>query len=183
MGLEPLVDEIVKEGREKAEKIKKKGEDEARKIIENAKEKANEILEKAKAEAEREAKLLRKQVLSSVRLELKREELRKKQEILDEVFEKFKEKVRNMKNRDKEIILKQLLDKYRNKDFLIYSRKEDREIIKKLTDMEYGGEIDCIGGLIIESKDGTYRINLVFDEIIKDVYERNISEIHKILFE
>ncbi len=183
MGLETVLEEISKEGYEKIEKVKKETELEVKKIISNAEEKAKEIIEKAKSEAEREALLLRKRLLSGVRLELKREELRRKQEIFDEVFKKFKEKVKNMDEKTKREILEYLISKYEREGYIIYSRKEDKELVEKLTNMKYAGEINCLGGIIIEKEDGTHRINLVFDEIVKELYERRIKDVHRILFE
>jgi len=183
MGLEAVLDEIVKEGKEKLEKIKKEAETEVEEIIKSAEEQAREILDKAKKEAEKEVLMLKKQVLSSVRLELKREELRRKQEIMNEVFERLKERIKNMNTDSKRKILKELINKYEENGCKVYSRKEDKDIVKEITKMQYGGEIDCIGGIIIEKGDESYRINLIFDEIVKELYEGKIKEVHKILFE
>ncbi len=36
--------------------------------------------------------------------------------------------------------------------------------------------------MILESRDGEYRINLTFDTLIKEVYESKLKEVYEMLF-
>lgn len=183
MTLEPVIEEITRKGHLEIAEIRREAEKKAEEIIAEAKEKAEEIIKKAKAEAEREVERLRKQEISGIKLEMKKEELAKKKDVVERVREKLIEKIRNMGESEREELLKKLISKYDQDGFKVYSSKKDEEIVKKLVKkMEYAGNIECLGGIILESADGSYRINLTFDNIVEEVFEDKMKDIHKILF-
>ncbi len=182
MPLEPIIEEITRKGQLRVSEIRSEAEKEASQIIEEAKEKAEELLKKAREEAERESERLRKQEIAAVNLELKREELNKRKEVLDEVYSRLIERLRNMDAEERKKILSKIIEKYGMDGYRIYSNKEDEELVKKLTNMEYAGNINCVGGVIIESPDGSFRINMTFDELVKGIYEGKMKEISDMLF-
>jgi V/A-type H+-transporting ATPase subunit E len=51
-----------------------------------------------------------------------------------------------------------------------------------MTKLEFAGEIDCIGGIVIENKDGTEVLDFRYDMILKDVNEQSLKQISNILF-
>jgi V/A-type H+-transporting ATPase subunit E len=162
--------------------IKSEAEKEVEKIVEEAKEKAAEILKKTREAAESEAERLRKQEISSVNLEMKREELNRRKEVLEEVYAKLVEKVKAMPPEDKKKLAEKLLKENEQEGYRVYSNKDDEEMIKSLTKMPYAGNIDCIGGIVIESEDGQFRVNLTFDEMLATLYESKMKEVSEILF-
>lgn len=182
MPLEPIIEEITRKGQLRVSEIRSEAEREASKIIEEAKEKSEELLKKAREEAEREAERLRKQEIAAVNLELKREELNKKKEVLDEVYSKLIERLRNMDDEEKKKILSKIIEKHGRDGYRVYSNKEDESIVRELTSMEYAGNIHCVGGVIIESPDGSFRINMTFDELVKGIYESKMKEVSDMLF-
>ena len=82
----------------------------------------------------------------------------------------------------KEELLKHILNKYEASGARVYSSKESEEAVKKLTSLSYAGNIDCIGGVILENEDGTIRLDFTYDSILKDVYERSLKQISDILY-
>jgi len=186
MPLEVLIEEIYKKGDEQVQKIKDEAKKEAEKIIAEDKEEAEEILKRAKEDAEKEAERLKKQEISSVNLEMKRLLLNKRKEILEAVLELVEEKVKSMDAETKKKLLSSLIKKNATAGMVVYSNKDDEEIVKEILneigDLSYGGNIDCIGGVILESPDGEVRINLTYDEMLKQLYEQKMSDISKILF-
>jgi V/A-type H+-transporting ATPase subunit E len=187
MPLEPVLEEIQKRGDETVKKIKEEAEKEAEKIIEEAKREAEEILKRARYEAEREGEALKKQEISAVTLEMKRLLLNKQKEIVEQVFDLLRQKVRDMDEGTRKEIIKKLLSKNASPGMLVYSRKEDEGIVKDALkelklDLNYAGNIECIGGIILEDPKGEVRINLTFDELLNQVYEQKLAEVSKILF-
>jgi len=185
MALESLVEEILKKGEEEVSRIKSEAEEKAKSIISDARRKAEELLLKAREEAEKEIESIRRQEISSVNLEMKRELLNKKKDVLERVFEAVKERIKNMEKEEKREILKKMVERNASGNMAIYSNKEDEEIVREIAselNLIYRGNVDCIGGVILESLDGNVRINLTFDDILKQVYEKKIGEVSRILF-
>ena len=187
MPLEPVLEEIYKKGEETVKRIKEEAEKEAERILAEAKAEAEKILKKARDEAEKEAEALRKQELSSVSLEMKRMLLNKQKEIVESVFDMLRQRVQEMDAETKKKLIKTLLSKNASPGMLVYSRKDDEEIVKSVMeelnlDLKYAGNIDCLGGVILEDPSGEVRINLTFDELLNQVYEQKLSEVSKILF-
>jgi len=186
MPLEAVIEEIQKIGEEEIRKIKEEAKNEAEKIISDAKAEAEEILRKAKEEAEKEAERYKKQEISSVNLEMKRLLLNKKKEILEEVIKIVEDRIRKMDPDTKRKLLENLIKSNADGEMVVYSNKDDeplvREIISGMSNLKYGGNIDCLGGVILESIDGEVRINLTFDELLKQLYDQKMSEVSKILF-
>jgi len=182
MPLEPIIEEILRKGHQQVSEIRNSAEEEAERIISEAREKAKEILKEARESAERDAERLRRQEISSLNLEIKKEELTRKREIVEKVYASLVEKIKNLSDSEREKLLKPLLKKYESQDYVVYSNKRDEEIVKKLSKMEYGGNIDCIGGIILESKNGDFRVNLLFETLLEEFYEARMKDIYEKLF-
>ena len=187
MPLEALLEEISRKGEENVKRIREETEREIERIKAEAKEKANEILKKAKEEAEKEAEALRKQEISSVNLEMKRMMLNKQKELVEEVFNLLRQRVREMDEETRRKLIKALLSKNAAPGMKVFSRKEDEELVKEVMkelniDLEYAGNVECLGGVILEDPSGDVRINLTFDELVDELYEQKLSDVSKILF-
>ncbi len=187
MPLDRVLQEIQQKGEEEVKRIREEAEREVERILAEAKAEAEEILKRAREEAEKEAEALRKQEISSVKLEMKRELLNVQKEILEEVFNLLRQRVREMDEETKRKLLKILLERNAANGMIVYSRSEDEELVKTLIkelklDISYGGNIECIGGIVLEDASGDVRINLTFDELVNQIYEQKMSEISKILF-
>ncbi|MET1124260.1 MAG: V-type ATP synthase subunit E [Archaeoglobaceae archaeon] len=187
MPLEPILQEIREKAESEAKRIREEAEREARRILEEARAEAEKILKTAREEAEKEVEALRKQELSIVSLEMKRELLNKQKEIVESVFEFVRQKLENMDAETKKRILKSLISRNAQPGMLVYSRKEDEEIVKEVIkelgiDLKYAGNIECLGGVVLEDPSGEVRINLTFDELLNQLYEQKMSEVTKMLF-
>ncbi len=186
MPLDNVIQEIYEKGREQVESILREAENEAEKIIAEAKREAEEILKKAREDAEKEAENLRRQEVSSVSLEMKRLFLNKQKELLESVFDLTKQRVREMDEAERKKLLEVLIKNNAQDGMIIYSRKEDEGVVKEIIDnlgkkIEYGGNVNCLGGVILEDSKEGIRINLTFDELLNQLFEQEMSEVSKIL--
>lgn len=187
MPLDNVLQEITKKGEEEVKKIEIETKKEVEKILAEAKAEAELILRKAREEAEKQGEALRKQEISSLNLELKRMMLAKQKEITEEVFKKLRQKIGSMDQKTKEEVLKFLIEKNAKNGMLIYVRKEDegivKEIIKNLKlNLKIAGNISGLGGIVLEEPSGEVRINLTFDELLSQLYEKKLAEVAKVLF-
>jgi len=82
----------------------------------------------------------------------------------------------------KEELLKNIINKYEASGARVYSSKDSEDIVKKLTSLSYAGNLDAIGGIVLENEDGTVRLDFTYDSILKNVYERSLKQISDILY-
>ncbi|MEM0332472.1 MAG: V-type ATP synthase subunit E [Archaeoglobaceae archaeon] len=187
MPLEPVLEEITRKGDELVKKILEEAESEAKSIIDSAKAEANEILRKAREEAEKEAEAIKRQEISSISLEMKRAKLNKQKEIIESVFNILRQRLKEMDQKNKIELLKKLIEKNAKPGMFVYSSKAEEKLVKDIIknlklDLKFAGNIECLGGIILEDPATKIRLNLTFDEFLVSLYEQKLSEVSKILF-
>jgi len=132
--------------------------------------------------AEDDIKRLRQQEISSANLEVKRTMLNARKEVLDKVYDNAIETIASLPETKQEELLKAIIDENDSNGSKIYSNKDSEKLVKKLSSLEYTGNIDCIGGLIMENDDGTVRLDYTYDIIMKNVNEQSLKQTSDILF-
>jgi V/A-type H+-transporting ATPase subunit E len=182
MGLDAIIEEIKAKGKAEADRISGETYQEVSKILADAESQAAKIKAAKQEAVKKEIERLRQQELSSAHLEVKRAMLNARKELLDEVYEKAKESVSKLPPEKNQKLLSSIIKKNENNNTKIYSRAKDTSSVKKITKLGYAGEIDCIGGVIIENEDGTEYLDLRYDTILKDVSERSLKSVSDILF-
>ncbi len=105
-----------------------------------------------------------------------------KKDILDSVNQSAKDDISSMPTEQNADLLKTILDKHGSSGTRVYSNERDAKFVQEMTDLTYMGEIDCIGGLVIENNDGTVRMDYTYDRILEDVSEQSLKQISDILF-
>jgi len=192
MSLETVAEDIRNEARERAEEIREDGEARAADIIDEADADADDILAAKESEIENEIEQEREQRLSSAKLEAKQKRLEARRDVLQEVRADVEERIANLGGEDREELTRTLLDaaaeEFDSDDTItVYGRADDEEL---LTDVladydgfEYAGEVDCLGGVVVESEQSRLRVNNTFDSVLEDVWEDNLKEISSRLFE
>ncbi|MCD6330814.1 MAG: V-type ATP synthase subunit E, partial [Thermoplasmata archaeon] len=103
---------------------------------------------------------------------------------INECYEKVKEKLKKLDSKEyKKIIEKELKKALKEikEGYVMISRKEDEEIAKKYS-LEVKGKIDCLGGMILKSKDGSKEIDLTFDFLLERKKDEIRIEIARNLF-
>jgi V/A-type H+-transporting ATPase subunit E len=192
MSLETVAEDIRNEARERAEEIREDGEARAADIIDEAEADADDILAAKESEIENEIEQEREQRLSSAKLEAKQKRLEARRDVLQEVRADVEERIANLGGEDREELTRTLLDaaaeEFDSDDTItVYGRADDEEL---LTDVladydgfEYAGEVDCLGGVVVESEQSRLRVNNTFDSVLEDVWEDNLKEISSRLFE
>src|SRR5439155_7268370 len=95
-------------------------------------------------------------------------------DMLKHVYEKIIEKLSDLE--DGGAILQSLL-KARASDWRtgkVYCNEKDATAVRAVVGSSFGGTIDCVGGIVIESGDGTHRIDLRYETLLADVWRDSI---------
>ncbi len=182
MGLDSIVEEIKAKGKAEADRINKEAQQEVSKIITDAQSQAEKIKTARQEAIRKEVERLRQQELSSANLEVKRAVLNAQKELLDEAYENSKDAISKLQPEKNQKLLKLLIEKNENNNTKIYSGANDKPVVKKFTKLDYAGEIDCIGGVIIENEDGTEYLDFRYDTILKNINEQSLKQVSDILF-
>ena len=182
MGLEVVVKAVLVKGEEEANRIKQEGIDEANAIKTEAENTARKVLTEKREHTAEQIDNKKRMEVSSTNLEVKREILNVQKEILDETYEDAKRDLLALPESERETIIKGLL--YAQTEFQrVYSNKQDEPIVRKITQLEYGGNINCVGGIMLENADGTVTRDLTFDSLLESVREKSLKQVSEILNE
>jgi len=191
MSLDTVVEDIREEARAKAEEIRAEAQDEADEIVEAAHQEAEEIHEERQQEIERQIEQEREQHLSSAKLDAKQERLEARRQLLQEVREAAEETIANLEEGREELTRALLEDAATEFDgdseVGVYGRGDDRELLESILEdfegFEFAGEVDCLGGVVVESEGSRVRVKNTFDSVLAEVWEDNLREISDRLFE
>ncbi|MGM0592541.1 MAG: V-type ATP synthase subunit E [Halobacteriota archaeon] len=191
MSLETVVEDIRDEARARAEEIRSAGQERADEIVAEAEADAEALLESRTAETERKIEQEREQALSSAKLEAKQQRLEARRDVLADVHDAVEEALVDIDGNRREELTRSLLDAAAEEfegddDVSVYGRADDRELLESvLADYDgfsYGGEYDCLGGVVVESTASRVRVNNTFDSVLKGVWEDNLKELSDRLF-
>ena len=192
MSLEHVVDDIKDEARARAEEIRADAEEEAEAIIAEAEADAEAIKDERAAEVESQIDQEREQALSSANLEAKQQRLEARRDVLADVREEVEAAVVELSGDRRESLTEALIANAATEfdddaTVTVYGRGDDQELIEGiLTDYDgfsFGGERDCLGGVIVESDTSRVRVNNTFDSVLDTVWDENLKELSEHLFE
>ena len=141
-----------------------------------------EIKSRKETEVGHAIEAMERREISSAHLEVKRSELNVTQGSLEQVRAGALERVRRSSPRRRmRPCLKKLLEPYNLKDMKVYSNKRDEAFVSSLAP-NYGGNLDIIGGVVVESKDGALRYDLTYETLAREVFNNHMKEVSRILF-
>ena len=180
MGLEVVVKDVLARGEEEANRIRQDGKDEANAIIAGAEKTARQIREEKSEQTTEQIERRRNREISSANLQVKRAILNVKKDLLDRVYDEAIEKLASLPESERENIIKKLLESQTDST-RVFSNKNDESLVKRISNLEYGGTIPCSGGVILENEDGTVLRDLTFDSILKNVRDRSLKQLSQIL--
>jgi V/A-type H+-transporting ATPase subunit E len=190
MSLETVVEDIRDEARARAREIRESAEAEGDEIVAETEADAEEIVAEREREVERAVEQEREQTLSSAQLEAKQQRLSARRDVLGEVRDAVEAEIAALPRGEREELTRELLeDALAEFDDVVevYGRPDDEDVLAEiLADYgraEYGGEYDCLGGVVLESEGSRIRVNNTFDSVLEDVWEDELREVSERLFE
>lgn len=184
MGLERVIEEILSSGEAQRRKILSEAEKERRKIISAAKVEADTMRKEMNAETEQQILLRKQQALSSGELEAKKRVLQEQNTLLLRVREEVLEELSSKDSAERRALLEKLgrIAKKRLGKGIVHCRIEDGGLFLAPSGFKKVNDLKASGGLIAESEDGAYRIDLTFEALLDEVWGKSVKNIFDTLF-
>ncbi len=176
--LEKSIDKILK----KTEKeilldLENSGSD-SKQTLDNSLPKLEQEFDKIISDGNKEANKIEKQIIGSSELEVRNKQLLLLEEGVDKVFSKALDQIANAdRSGDYSNLINTLLDESTKilgtTEVTVFTNAKDKDVVQSALSKFSGAElssdtIDCLGGVIIKSKDGT----MTFDNTIDARIER-----------
>jgi V/A-type H+-transporting ATPase subunit E len=183
MGLDRVVKDISDKAEAESSDIIAKARAEAASIRKDAEAESKKAYDAEMARADQAISKMRQRELSSAKLDVKKSRLNAEKDVLEEVRSDVVRRLSAMPREKKVDILNKLINLAR-KDVpagKIYASAGDAELIKN-SGYEYGGNIRCIGGIVVTSMDGSVNLDYTFDSILEDVWTASMKPVSDILF-
>ncbi|PIN86731.1 hypothetical protein COV19_03275 [Candidatus Woesearchaeota archaeon CG10_big_fil_rev_8_21_14_0_10_44_13] len=184
MGLEQVKKEILDKADEEAGKIVEKAKNEAEGILKKTKEEIEAYRKGADEDTKKLIEAMERKVMAAAEFDVKKMKLDRKKEIIDSVFEQVEKELRELPDRKREENIKKLLAKAK-KDIevkYVHANENDRKIVQKISGVQYK-ETDIIGGIVAESPDLNFVVDISYDELLQNVRKTYLQEIAKMLFD
>ncbi len=181
MALDAVVEAVLATSKDKVAQITGEADQEVARILNEARERAAEIKSRKEAEVGHTVEAIERREISSANLEVKRSELNVHKDLLEQARVKLLGKLENLPKKDNEAMLTKLLEPYDLKAMKVFSNKRDEAFISSLAP-NYGGNLDIIGGAVIESSDGALRYDLTYETLAREVFSSRMKEVSRILF-
>ena len=191
MSLETVVEDIREKARGDAERILSESDAEGKEITDKARKEASVNRAVGKEEISRKIELEKEQKFSSTNLAAKQKTLEKKRDLLELVRQEIENEISQIKGKEREELTGKLIESSIKefidvKDVVVYGNVEDEKLLKSLLKkhkgVKYGGEYECIGGVVMESESARMRVNNTFDSIIETVWTEELKNISELLF-
>lgn len=182
MSLDKVVEEILDRGKREADEILASADKEKERMLSEVRVHGEEMGREKESQAESEAAKRRQRETARAELEARKTALKAQKEILDEVLNRAKESIEG-KGADKALLVA-LVQRHREEiaDGVVRSNERDAEVLRRLVKTEVHGDLDCIGGFVIESRDGSHRIDLTYETFLADLWEDVIKEVADVLW-
>ncbi|MGI0148509.1 MAG: V-type ATP synthase subunit E family protein, partial [Thermoplasmata archaeon] len=152
------------------------------KILQEARSEGAKLLERREREAKQAAERLRIQALARAELESKKIVLSAQKELLDEVYAKVLDRLGRIAESGEWLrnLLQANAAEWRNGK--VYCNARDADTVRSIVGANLGGTIDCVGGVVIESADGSHRTDLQFETLLADIWRDSIRDVAEVLW-
>jgi len=192
MSLDTVEEDIRDEARARAEEIISDAESRAADIVAEAEADAEEIRADRETAVERTVEQEREQRLSSAKLEAKQARLEARRDVLETVRDEVEWEIASLSGDTRAELTRALLEAAEaefdeDASLELYGRAEDADLLESIAAendrVEYAGDYDCLGGVVVESTGSRIRVNNTFDSVLEDVWEDNLRDVSDRLFE
>lgn len=183
MSLDSVVQVILDKGKAEADEILAQARAEREQVLSEVRSEAAKSLADGENRARQAAERKRVQELARAELEARKIALAAQKEVLDDVYERTLARLSALKENPD--LLRALLRANQSEwkaGGKVYSASKDESTVKAAVGSAYAGHVDCSGGVVIESADGTRRIDLRYESILRDVWEDSVREVAEILW-
>jgi len=181
--LETVVEAILEKGKAEAEGILAEARAERERMLDEARREGAKALGDTEARAREAAQRRRVQALARAELEARKIVLATQREALDKVYQGALARLGILP--ENESFLRRLLKANESEwrgGGKVYSNARDEPVVRRIVGSAFAGTIDCAGGVVIESGDGTRRDDLRYESILRDVWDDAVKEVAETLW-
>jgi len=184
MGLEKVIDEILAAGEDQKKKILAEATEEKKKMVAAAKLEAENQRKLREKQFEQRCEMNRQQAVSSAELEAKKRVLQEQNALLGEAKSEVLRSLSSLSSQERKRILEKLTGaaSKRLQKGIIHCKKEDEPLFAAPNGFKKVADLKGAGGLLVESEDGAYRIDLTFEVLLDDVWTKNVRKIYELVF-
>lgn len=175
--LEQTIDKILEKTRKEILSDLENSCSVSKQTLDNSLPKLEQEYNKIISDGKKEAEKIEKQIVGSSDLESRNKQLLALEKAIDNVFTKAIEQISNMDRSDGySNLIKTLLDESTKilgtTKVIIYTNSKDRNTIQSILSKYSGAElspetIDCLGGIIVKSKEGAMKFDNTLDARIQ----------------
>ena len=176
--LEQAIDKIIDKTEKEILSDLENASSESKQTLDNSLPKLEQEYDKIISDGKKEADKIEKQIIGSSDLEARNKQLMLLEEAVDKVFSKALVQIANTdRSGDYANLIKTLLQESTKilgtNEITVFTNAKDKDVVKSALEQLSGAElspdtIDCLGGVIVKSKDGM----MTFDNTIDARIER-----------
>ncbi|NND86068.1 MAG: V-type ATP synthase subunit E [Nitrosopumilus sp.] len=167
--LESTIDKILKNTEKDILSSVKSGLDDAQRHLDDSLPKLEAEYTKIISDGKKEADKIEKQIIGSADLEARNKQLMILEQAVDKVFSTALDKIANGdRSGDYSNLIKSLLDESTQilgtTEVIVFTNSKDKDLVQSTLSQFPGSElssetIDCLGGIIVKSKDGSMKFD------------------------
>jgi V/A-type H+/Na+-transporting ATPase subunit E len=182
MALEHVKEEIIDHAQSEGKKMVAEAKAEAKKSLDEAHGVIDTFEEETHVALEKELETLEKKYYAGMKMQAKKVTFQARKEVLTQLFADVRGKLEKSPKLERAKMLATLFQRAKKQCSVgkVYCAKQDIALVKK--HCKNAVAADMFGGLILESKDGTIRIDYSFDSILAQVEEEKLQDVATLLF-
>ena len=176
MGLDKVVDNIRSEGRAQAGSIVAAARQQADAILADAKRQAEEIRARRAGEGTIASDAHQKRETANADLEARRLRLNAERELMTSLRSEVEKRLGGLPAAQREAHLKALVQQANVPNGRVWVAKQDEAAARKLG-LNVAGTFEGLGGVVVESVDGTTRENLRYETLLEEIWNTSLPQV------
>lgn len=181
MGLEHVKDGILAEGRAAAEREVAQARAEAQAMLARAEQQAQETRAQGQQHLQASVQALKRRELALAELDAKKLRLHAEKELLARVRGAALERLAKLPAQQDQEYVQALLKRAAMEQGRVYAKPQHAELVRKLG-FTFAGPLEGVGGVIVESPDGTTREDLRYENLLDEAWRDSLGDVAKHLF-
>ena len=186
MSLNTLADEIGSSAKDAAKKVKSAAKKEAKAIQKEAQGQVDDYHTDVMARTDRSSQQLSVETVAAARQANQQRLLVARREELDATWNQVIEAVSSAKFKGRSEMLKALVGEAMDagtEGMTLRPVSKDRKALEQAAkSIDFGDDIDGVGGFVLESKDGSVLMDYRFEGRLRTAWENSLGDVGKILF-
>ena len=188
--LEQTIDKILDKTRNELVSGLEKSHSEYQQTLDDSLARLEQEYDKIISEGRKEAAKIKKQIVGSSDLDARNKQLLALESVVDDVFAKALDQIANIDRGSDyanlaKTLLKESVSVLGTTEVIVFTNSKDRDIIQSIISEFSGAElsadaIDCLGGVVVKSKDGMMTFDNTLDariERLKPLIRKDIATI------